>query len=98
MAFETYYARTNLIKNHLLKDYGEMNLTDITNITINQIYDSMAINGLSVNTIFGVYAALSSFFGMAVEHGEVKTNPISHANKIRPGKRTRRFGRKNHDL
>lgn len=90
MAFGTSYSRTNLIKNHFLEEYGEKELSDITYITINCVYDSMADSGFSDNTIFGIYAALMSFFKMAAEYGEVESNPVCFAKSVRPEMRNRR--------
>lgn len=84
MAYGTYYGRTSLLKNNFLPAYGELTPSDVTYLDINRIYDDMENRGLSVNTIFGVYAALLSYFKMAVEYSEVDNNPVSFAKPIRP--------------
>ena len=82
----TYYGRVNILKNHFMIDYGEFSPPDITASDINQIYDEMEENGYANNTIYGLYAALQSFFKMAAEYGEIITNPVKTARTIRPTK------------
>ena len=76
MSKSTCYTRCNIIGNRLLDEHGEEEPGDISYLVIEGIYDDMETAGLMQNTIFGTYAALLSFFKMAVEYGEVEDNPV----------------------
>ena len=84
MTASTSYTRCNIIKNRLLGHYGEASIDDISYLIIDRIYDGMENRGLKQNTVFGTYAALLSFFKMAVERGESEDNPVKYAKRIRP--------------
>lgn len=77
MAFNTYYTRTNFLKNNFLPEFGEFTPADVTNSDINRIYDNMETRGLASNTIFGAYAAFLSYFKLAGEYGLISCNPAS---------------------
>lgn len=77
MASGTCYTRCNILKNRLLEEYGEETPSDISYLTIDEIYNGMEADGLRQNTIFGTYAAFYSYFRMAAEHGESEDNPVN---------------------
>ena len=82
MTEKTCYTRCNIIENRLLAAHGDDTPSEIPCHIIEGIYDSMEAEGLKQNTIFGAYAALYSFFRMAVEHGEAEENPVKLARTI----------------
>ena len=79
MSYKTYYARTNLLKNHFLPRFGALDVTAVSRQDISNVYDALKAWGLADNTVFGVYAALFSFFSMAVEMNLIEENPASRA-------------------
>ena len=79
----TSYIRCNIIEKRLLSSHGTETPESISNSVINGIYDSMESEGLRQNTVFGTYAALYSFFRMAVELGAAEENPVKLARTIR---------------
>ena len=83
MTAGTCYSRCSIIKNRLLESRGHEKLSDISNMDINSIYEEMELQKYAQNTLFGTYAALLSFFKMAVELGEIDDNPVSLAKTIR---------------
>lgn len=82
MTEKTCYTRCNIIENRLLAAHGEETPKEISYLIIEGIYDQMKSEGLKQNTIFGAYAALYSFFKMAVEHGESEENPVKIARTV----------------
>ena len=84
MSRSTYKVRELFITNYLLKPYGEMAINDITADTINGIYEEAERNGLKPNSIFGIYAALSTFFHLAMQNNLIAINPIIKAKRIYP--------------
>lgn len=82
MAFSTSYTRCNIIQNRLLEEYGNDTPQSISYLIVEGIYDDMENQGLKQNTLFGTYAALYSFFRMAVEQGESEENPLKYARTI----------------
>ena len=79
----TCSTRCNIIENRLLSTHGTETPDNISNSDIERIYATMESEGLRPNTIFGVYAALYSFFRMAVELGAAEENPVKLARTIR---------------
>ena len=82
MTAGTSYIRCNIIKNRLLEQFGGESPNDISYLMIESIYDNMENQHLKQNTVFGTYAALYSFFRMAVEHDECAENPVKYARTI----------------
>lgn len=76
-SFKTAYARTNMLKNHFLPFYGDVPLERVTRADIHHIYDDMERRGLADNTIFGAYAALLSYFKLAITMGLLENNPAA---------------------
>ena len=83
MTRRTCQTRCYIIERYLLEEHGEEKPSDITNMDIDSIYHEMEIRNLAQNTVFGTYAALLSFFKMAVELREAEHNPVSLARAIR---------------
>ena len=83
MAYRTWYPRTNLIQNHALPIIGDLQIFEVTSAHIDQIYTSMEESGLKQNTIFGMAAALRSFFKLAMERGYISETPMANARTIR---------------
>lgn len=80
----TYASRTSLLWHHLLEAYGSRSVQSMTGEDIDAIYDSLESRGFAHNTIYGVYAALSSFYQLAVEKGVIAQNPVRDARTIKP--------------
>ena len=80
----TSYARNCIVKNHFLPSNGTAEVSATTYMDINDAYNAMELSGLAQNTVFGAYAALMKYFKFAIESGEIDTNPVSDARKIRP--------------
>ena len=79
----TYTPRNSQIKCHFLPQHGDEEVCDTTFLTINSVYDEMEEEELKPNTIFGAYAALSRYFALAVEYGEIDQNPVRFARIIK---------------
>lgn len=82
MAYRTWYPRTNLIKNHALPVIGDMELGNVSGSDIEEIYNAMREKGRKQNTIYGMYAALRSFFTYAVEINAITENPMDSVKPI----------------
>ena len=87
MTESTCYTRCNILKKRLLAQHGNKTPNDISCLDIEHIYADMEHKGLKQNTIFGTYAALYSFFRMAVTYGEAEENPVKLARTIQAEKR-----------
>ena len=83
MSKNTCIARCGIIEKRLLELHGEETLNSVSFRVIEGIYDEMEAESLKQNTIFGTYAALSSYFRMAVDHNEIVNNPVKFARTIR---------------
>lgn len=79
----TRRTRCQIIENRLLSKHGNKTPDDVSYLDIERIYDAMEREGLKQNTLFGTYAALYSFFRMAVNHGEAEGNSVKYARTIR---------------
>ena len=84
ISHKTVRTRTNILNRYLIESYGSSEINDITKSDINNIYDQAEQNGLKRNTIFGIYAALSSFFRLAMKRNLTTSNPVAEARRIRP--------------
>ena len=80
----TYIPRNGILRNHFLPEHGNEEVGSTTSLIINSIYDAMEAEGLMPNTIFGAYAAMSSYFNFAIALGELTENPVSSARSVRP--------------
>lgn len=86
LSLRTYEKRKWCIKTYFLpscksKEFGQVSPNDI-----NIIYDQMENSGFAHNTIYGVRAALLSFFKLAEEYhySNPELNPVKSARLIRP--------------
>ena len=85
--FSTHNSKNRFVKNHFLPLYGDKEVGAISYQDINRVYDTMEADGLTQNTIFGGYAALLSYFKLAIGQGEIEENPVKYARSIRPAAR-----------
>ena len=85
--FHTYHPRINLLKNHFIPTYGEVDVGDITALEINKSYDSLRRKGYSPCTVFGLYATFNKFFKFAAKKGLIHHMPLEDAESVRPTKR-----------
>ena len=82
--YGTHSPRIALIKKHFLSLFGDVAVQAITGSDIDSVYFRMEENNLAHNTIFGAYAAMSSYFNLAIAYDEIVHNPVQDALTIRP--------------
>lgn len=87
MSRSTYVARTSLLWHHLLDGYSGRELRSMRPRDIDDIYDAMEVAGLAQNSVFGMYAALSSFYGLAQQRGLIDENPVRGARTVHSAQR-----------
>ena len=73
----TALVRCGLIQNYALPIIGEMHFEQPSASNIISIYKSMEDQGLKSNTIYGMQAALSSYFKYARQRGYTGSDPMS---------------------
>ncbi|MBQ8306776.1 MAG: hypothetical protein IJX90_11240 [Blautia sp.] len=71
---------SNLI-NHLLKDFGDVELTEVTVQDMISLLERIENSHLSHNSVIGVRSAIRCFFHHAKQMGFIPLNPVLLAQK-----------------
>lgn len=79
----TFASRMSLLRHWAIPALSDRDISTVTSSDINHIYDAMEAKGLKSNSLFGAYAAFSSFFSYAVSCGYIEENPVSSGRRYR---------------
>ena len=75
-------VRCGLIKKYAFPVIGELEFERACSSHIAKIYRCMEEQGLRQNTLYGMQAALRSYFKFALDRGYTVSNPMLYAKRI----------------
>lgn len=73
---------TIIIKNHMLPFFGDMQINDITAITVSAWHDSLIKKELSISYMQSLHAKLTTLFAFAMKYYSLPKNPAKIAGTI----------------
>ena len=72
----TRYSYDSMLRNHLLPEFGETELGEITPSTVSVFFGKLQNRGLSDQYRLNLYAMLRTMFEVAIEHELIDTHPV----------------------
>lgn len=76
-ASTTEESRRNLLKNHIFKAFGELDIQNVDADRLQRFFNSKVKSGLAVDTVNKIKNLLNNFFVYAVKKHYVKDNPMT---------------------
>jgi ATP-dependent helicase/nuclease subunit A len=76
-ASTTEASRRNLLKNHIIKAFGELDIQNVDTARLQRFFNDKVKTGLAADTTGKIKNLLNNFFIYAVKKHFVKTNPMS---------------------
>ncbi|MBU9723642.1 MULTISPECIES: tyrosine-type recombinase/integrase [Bacillaceae] len=81
IATQTFKVRQALLEKHIVPYFGDMNLLDITEIEILELFNQKSREGYSEGTIGSIQNFLSTLFRSAVTEGLINKHPMRRIKK-----------------
>jgi len=80
----TLAGYTNLVKNHIVPEIGQVRLAKLSAYHIEQLYQTMLARGLSAQMVNLAHVVLNNALGLAVRWGTLDRNPAAAVDPPRP--------------
>lgn len=87
VAEQTFNSYEMILRVHICPKIGNLKLSDIKILTVQQVYSEMQTNGLSARTVRYAHSILSMALRKAVELGYIVDNPCDYAELPRQNKK-----------
>ncbi|MCL2033793.1 MAG: phage integrase SAM-like domain-containing protein [Oscillospiraceae bacterium] len=76
VASTTEASRRSLLKNHIYKEFGALDVQDVTLERLQRFFNSKVKSGMSTDTMNKIKNLLRKFFVYAVKKGYIKLDPM----------------------